>query len=142
MNNATRQANQADYQWLYELKVATMCDYVTAVYGWDDIEQKKFFDEGFRPEQITIITVDGVDAGMFELSRDDDGFFIKRIEVHPQYQGQSVGSTVIRDILTQASSAGESVRLMVFKINPAQNLYKRLGFKIVEETETHYLMKT
>jgi len=27
------------------------------------------------------------------------------------------------------------------KSNPAQNLYKRIGFKVYEETATHYLMK-
>ena len=29
----------------------------------------------------------------------------------------------------------------VFKINPARQLYSRLGFQIVDETETHYVMR-
>ena len=35
---------------------------------------------------------------------------------------------------------GEVLLSVVFKQNPAQNLYKRLGFEIVSETKTHYYM--
>ena len=31
--------------------------------------------------------------------------------------------------------------LQVFKDNPAFKLYKRLGFEVYEETETHYRME-
>jgi len=140
MEVAFRQANQTDYQWLYDLKVTSMRQYVEEVYGWDDIIQKKYFDEDFRPDDITIVVVEGSDAGMFELSRDSEGYFMKRIEVHPRYQGRGVGTKIIQEIIRQASSVEEDVRLMVFKVNPARNPYERLGFKVVEETKTHYKM--
>ena len=141
MKVGKRQALHADYRWLYELKSASMRTYIDAVYGWDEAVQEKYFKRTFHPEQITIVTVNGADAGMFVLDRDETGYFLKRIEVHPSFQGRGVGTAVIQEIIDKASFERENVRLMVFKINPAQGLYKRLGFKIVDETETHYEMK-
>jgi ribosomal protein S18 acetylase RimI-like enzyme len=125
---------------VYELKVASMRDYVDAVYGWDDAVQKVFFDKDFRPKDITIITANGLDAGMFEIENKDDGYFLRRIEVYPTFQNHGIGSKIIRDIMLQASSEDKKVSLLVFCINPAWKLYERLGFEIVEETDTHYRM--
>lgn len=140
MKVAHRQAKQSDYAWLYNLKVASMRDYVDAVYGWDETIQKDFFDKDFRPDKITIITADGSDAGMFEIDSDEDGYFLKRIEIHPTFQRCGIGSQVIGDILRMASVERKHVRLMVFRVNPARALYERLGFHIAQETETHYKM--
>lgn len=140
MKVAKRQACESDYQWLYELKVAAMHAYVDQIYGWNDAVQKEFFNSGFNPSNITVITLDGLDAGMFELTKDEGGYFLKRIEIHPSFHNKGIGSYIIQEILSQAASEGENVELTVFKINPAQNLYKRLGFEVVNETATHYKM--
>jgi hypothetical protein len=56
MKITTRLASQQDYQWLYDLKIASMRTYVEAVCGWDDAVQKDFFDKDFFPEAINIVT--------------------------------------------------------------------------------------
>ena len=140
MEVSTRQASQADFEWLYELKVASRRRYIEAVYGWDDDAQRKFFKDDFRPQGIEIITADGSDAGMFKVTQDKEGFFLERIEIHPKFQSRGVGSRIVQGILDEPLEKNKSVNLFVFKVNPARNLYERLGFRIVEETETHYRM--
>ena len=140
MEIAKRQACKSDYQWLYELKVAAMGGYIKQIFGWNAAVQKEFFDSDFRPNDITVITFDGLDAGMFELVKNTEGYFLKRIEILPSFQSKGVGSSIIREVLSRAAFKRENVYLMVFKINPAQKLYKRLGFEITKETETHYKM--
>ena len=44
-------------------------------------------------------------------------------------------------VLHEAAMRGLPTRLHVLKINPASVLYRRLGFSLVEETETHYIME-
>ena len=140
MSLEKRTATQADYAWLFELKKASMGGYIDEVYGWNDADQEVYFKRDFFPEEITIITIDGVDAGMHVVEKEERGYFLRRIEVHPDFQGRGIGSAVIQDILDRARSEEGRVRLMVFRINPAQQLYKRLGFEIVRETKTHYEM--
>lgn len=64
-----------------------------------------------------------------------------RIEVHPDSQDQGIGTAVMRQVLLEAGEAGKAVSLHVITINPGRRLYRRLGFKIVNESETRILMK-
>ena len=66
---------------------------------------------------------------------------MRTIEILPEYQNRGVGSAVIRDVLAQAQAEGLPVGLQVLKVNPARRLYERLGFNVVGETATHYLMR-
>ena len=114
MTIGKRAATQEDYSWLFELKTASMKEYVDEVYGWNDADQESYFNRDFFPDQITIVTVDEQDAGMFVLDKGEDMYFLRRIEIHPSFQNQGVGSRVIQEILDQAASAEVPVRLMVF----------------------------
>jgi hypothetical protein len=44
-------------------------------------------------------------------------------------------------VLEQARASHLPVSLRVLKVNPAQRLWRRLGFTVVGETETHWLME-
>jgi len=44
-------------------------------------------------------------------------------------------------ILAGADAAGRPVRLRCIRWNSALSLYRRAGFIIVDETETHFLME-
>lgn len=48
---------------------------------------------------------------------------------------------MIQVLLQEAFDQYLPVRLRVLKVNPARRLYERLGFKVVEEADTHYLME-
>jgi len=56
-------------------------------------------------------------------------------------QGKGIGSFYLEHITSIANSKNIPIFLQVFKSNPAQNLYKRYGFKTYDESLSHYLMK-
>ena len=136
-----RAAVPGDSEWLFAMKVATMRDYVTAVYGWDDAVQRRMFTERFNPARLRIVQVNGRDAGLLEVEENEDQFFLARIEVLPELQNRGIGSAVIRSILEDAEKRKKSVFLQVLRPNPARALYTRLGFCVCGETETLYKMK-
>lgn len=137
----TRGATPDDKDFLWKLKVASMRRYVEAVYGWDDAIQYGFFEKGFRPEGIQIIQCDERDVGMYELQEQEDSWFLSRIEMLPEFQGQGVGTAAMQQLISQASKTDKPLRLQVFRVNPAQKLYARLGFIKTGETETHIAME-
>ena len=137
-----RPALPSDQAWLFALKIATMRDYVAAVYGWDEEVQRRMFAEKFDPARLRIIQVDGRDAGLLEVEEKEDHLFLARIEVLPALQNQGIGSSVIRSLLAEGGRKKKAVLLQVLRPNPARRLYDRLGFAVSTETTTHYQMRT
>jgi ribosomal protein S18 acetylase RimI-like enzyme len=135
-----RPATDADYDFLYQLIVVCMKEYVTATWGWDEEYQRQHFAAHFNPSHSQIIVVDGQDAGRFALIDGGDSFFLSTIYIMPAFQNQGLGTAIIQDVISKAKSAGRPVRLQVLKVNPARRLYERLGFQTVEETINYYVM--
>jgi ribosomal-protein-alanine N-acetyltransferase len=62
--------------------------------------------------------------------------------IKQEYRNQGIGTKLINAIISEYQKCGiECLSLSVDKANRASNLYKRLGFEIVEEKETAWTMK-
>ena len=136
-----RSAKAQDYEFLYSLHVATMKEYVDKTWGWDDFAQKRFFKKGFEPDKLQIITLNNQDIGMISLEESPEDIFLRAIEISPQYQNQGIGTYIVQKLINNASQNNKAVVLYVLKVNPAQNLYARLGFTKIAQTDTHFIMK-
>jgi ribosomal protein S18 acetylase RimI-like enzyme len=136
-----RTARAEDYDFLYRLRRAAMKDYVARTWGWDENWQEEHFRRQFDPSVNQIITSQGRDVGVLSVSESDAEVFLRYIEVLPEFQRRGIGTIIIRAILEGAERKGKSVVLRVLKVNPARSLYECLGFSVVGETPTHYLMK-
>jgi ribosomal protein S18 acetylase RimI-like enzyme len=51
------------------------------------------------------------------------------------------GTQVLRRVLAEAGAAGQTVRLGVMKQDSALAFYRKLGFTVIVETQTHLFMK-
>ena len=137
-----RQAQDRDADFLYALHVATMKEYVDRTWGWDDGFQEAIFRKNHNPAEMQIITGNGQDIGMISVEERGKEFFLRTIAIHPTYQRQGLGTSIIQQIIADAARQMKSTSLRVLKVNPAKRLYERLGFRIIEETPTHYIMST
>ena len=141
MRYTLRQAAEEDYTYLYNLKVACLKEYVTAIYGWDEEYQQRHFAKNFEPETIHIIVVDSKDVGQLSVMGAEDEIFIGGIYITPEWQDRGIGTAVIEDVIAAAHESGRAVSLQVLRGNPARRLYERLGFQVYEETDTHYKLR-
>jgi len=82
-----------------------------------------------------IITVNDEKAGRLQLNVNDFGIRIINISLLPAFHGNGIGTKIIRDVIADADIKKKHVCLEVDKINPAFNLYKRLGFEIITQDE-------
>ncbi len=55
------------------------------------------------------------------------------------YRSQGLGTRMLQSILAQADARGVPTHLEFLKWNPVGTLYLRHGFKVVSETEIHFL---
>ncbi len=137
-----RPAVPEDREFLFELHRASMGRYVEELFGpWDDAVQWGFFDRWFRPEHTFVIRVGGEDVGVLAFEEREDDVYVTRIEVRPDRQGQGIGTAVLQRLLDQAHEAGKAVSLHVFEINPARELYRRLGFTTSSERDGRLFMR-
>ncbi len=135
-----RPAAPVDSNVLYSVHEAAMRDYVAETWGsWDEAEQRAFWREHWFPGR-EVIEVDGEMAGFLDVEDREDHVWVGNIELHPGFQGQGIGTAIVRDIQADAARCGHDVRLQVLKVNPARRLYQRLGFELTGETETHHQM--
>ena len=137
-----RHAVENDIDFLYALHVATMKAYVDKIWGWDDVFQESVFRKNYVPANIQIITLADTDIGMLSVEERVEDVFLRAIEIHPTYQQQGLGTTIIQHIINDAARKMKPVRLQVLKVNPAKKLYDRLGFSVIKDTKTHYIMMT
>ena len=137
-----RLAASEDRQFLFELHRASMGPYVEALFGpWEDAIQWEFFDRWFRPEDTLVVEVAGREVGVVGLQYGTDDMYVTRIEIHPDQQNRGIGTAVLRRVLAKAAKANRTVSLHVFGINPALELYRRLGFAAVTEEGDRILMR-
>jgi GNAT superfamily N-acetyltransferase len=141
MQISLRPATDEDYDFLWRLHRATMRAYVEKTWGWDEQWQAEYFHDHFDPTTRQVIECEGGPVGCVSVERREDCIFLAAIEIAPDYQGQGIGTKLIRALFNEADGRGVPVELRVLKVNPARRLYERLGFAMVGETETHYLMR-
>jgi ribosomal protein S18 acetylase RimI-like enzyme len=135
-----RQVLNDDGDFLYRLKSACLKEYVAAIWGWDEADQRCRFTASFDPADSQIVVVYGRDVGQLAVDTALEEVFLSGIYLLPAYQDQGLGSQVLSDLLSEARQRQLPVRLQVLAGNPARNLYERLGFRVIDRTDTHYIM--
>ena len=77
-------------------------------------------------------------VGCILVEQNEDGVIIDELYLDENYRNKKIGSTIIENI----KKDNNKVYLWVYKNNiNAVKLYKKLNFKIIEETGTRYYMK-
>ncbi len=132
-----RQITNNDLEFLWKLHNLALKDYVAQTWDWDEDWQRLDFTEKFNPADGKIIVVVGVDAGFWWTIERETETLLVSIRILPEFQNRGVGTKIIKNLLNESKNP---VRLQVLKVNPAHRLYERLGFKIFDETETHFKM--
>jgi ribosomal protein S18 acetylase RimI-like enzyme len=123
-----------------------------AITGWSEEKKATFcrmqFDaqsadyrKNYADASFDIIERDGVAAGRLLVWRSGKEILIVDISFQPEHRGAGIGTKLLRELQDEARAAGKSLTIHVERYNPALRLYKRLGFKIVEEQEVYLLME-
>ena len=123
-----RAATPTDSEFCFQLHKAAMGDYITAIWGWDEQRQRDFHARSFNPGRWQIITAAGTDIGMIDVEYRPAEIYLSRIEIHPSYQGDGIGTRLISALIDEARQNDQDLVLDVLTVNHrAQALYQRLG---------------
>ena len=78
--------------------------------------------------------------GSILVRKIDEGLLLDEIFIEKEYRNNGIGSSIIKNYVLDND---DNIYLWVYKDNiKAFNLYKKLGFKIKEETNSRYYMES
>lgn len=137
-----RPATEADFHFLYELHKSALGPYVEATWGWDEVFQRRWFEERLDPEANEVILVDGAPAGCLRIREEPDRIELDYIALLPERQRQGLGTRLIQEIQDRAAARDAPVRLSVLKANPSKALYERLGFHVTGDDDVRWFMSS
>ena len=132
-------ASIEDKAWLEHLRRDVYQELFRATFGgWDEVRHARQFNECWERGHISIINVDGTCVGMIQLFERPDAVEIGEIQIEPSHQSQGIGSRILKDLIDRAHQQRKKVILSVgLKNDRALQLYQRLGFQKVAQSETH-----
>lgn len=142
INYTLRNITEEDYDFIYDVKKDAYKKYVEQILGaWDETLQKDYFQKFINTykDKIYIIVYEGKNIGFYNDDILENGNYeIVNICILPKYRGKGIGTAILKDMLLKYSN--RDIEIQYFKQNPVGNLYKKLGFIQILETDTHYKM--
>ncbi len=116
-----RGARRHDEDFLFALHRDAMRAYVDATWGWDEEWQRAHFAANYAPERQAVVVHGGT--------------------MGPE-RNHGVGTAIINAVLMLARNSDRYVELRVLRCNPAQRLYARLGFRVIDDDGARLRMRT
>jgi ribosomal protein S18 acetylase RimI-like enzyme len=146
-----RPVGAEDYDFLVGLYTTTRIDEFAAI-PWSEQQREMFmrmqFDlqsrvyEGRYPDAAhQLILWNGERVGRTIVDRAVDEIRLVDIALLPEFRAKGIGGCLIRDLQNEAAENSKPVRLEVFRTNPAQRLYYRLGFRQTGTNSLHLEME-
>jgi GNAT superfamily N-acetyltransferase len=120
--------------------------------GWSDDAKRAFLSDQCRLQnthyrthywdaEFLIIEHDGEPVGRLYIFRGVNDHRIVDISLMPDVRGSGIGTGLLQAVQGEAASIGKTVSIHVEKFNPAQTLYRRLGFREAGEDGPYWLME-
>ncbi|WP_010139366.1 GNAT family N-acetyltransferase [Oceanicola sp. S124] len=118
---------------------------------WSEAQRQQFIQMQFSAQHAhyrqhypdalwLIIEAEGGAAGRLYLDYWPQELRIIDIALLPGARGRGYGGAILRDLQDEASAQGRRIGIHVEKSNRAQQLYRRLGFRPVEDKGVYELL--
>lgn len=136
-----RKAKKEDIKFLTFLRECSMKEHIEEA-GIKYIGSEQVERVLYEFEYAQVIEYKTEDIGLFKINNNSSPWYIIQIQILPEFQGRGIGDYILKTIIKDAKKLSKNIKLSVYKNNPALKLYKRNGFKIVEENEDSFIMNT
>lgn len=109
---------------------------ISRTIGWDE----ELHQQEPRPERYTMVYSNHNLIGFFSIREASDYLYIHTIQLVASFRGKGYGTTLLQHIENIARTKNlQRIHLSVFKENPTQRLYQKLGYKQIAQDE--YLIR-
>ncbi|MET9321291.1 GNAT family N-acetyltransferase [Streptomyces sp. NPDC003038] len=135
-----RAPREGDVEVLAELRAEVLRADLERLGRYDELGVRRRLRDSFSVEHSSVLVVGGQVVGCFTVRPDQGGLLLEHFYLAAEYQGQGIGSGVLRGVLERADAQGMTVRLNVLRGSAAQGLYERYGFVVEVQDEVDVFM--
>lgn len=140
-----RPVAESDEAFLLKAYASARADELAQV-PWSEAQREAFLKMQFDAQQLHyrthnpnathhIILLDTRAIGRLYVARREQEIRILDLTILPEYRNRGIGTLLIKDLMTEASSATKPLTIYVENYNPSYKLFKRLGFNKTEEDD-------
>ena len=133
-------AEEADFEFAFEAKRQALGPHVEARWGWDDLFQRELHRKRWSERPWSLIAFADEKVGTVSIARTATHIQFGEFYVLSRFQNQGIGTAVLQAVARGADADGLPIRLEYLKNNPVGSLYKRHGFVLVTENDSHYFL--
>lgn len=122
-------------------KLNTIMEYATDIEDEEKNKIIKYVNKHVKEDlkKYKIILTNSDIIGCLLVVNYEDGIMLDEIYLEEDYRNQGIGSKILKKLINE----NDIIYLWVYKNNgKAIKLYTKLNFKIVNETDTRYFMKS
>lgn len=148
---ALRPITPKDTPFLMEVYASTREAEMGRVPFWTDLMKKEFLNSQFKAQHehyqknyvgadFWVIEFENKTIGRLYLDWNFQGKGMRIIDISilPEYRNRGFGQAIFKDLMNRAADLGRPLTIHVEAFNPAKNLYTRLGFETINETNGVY----
>lgn len=131
----TEIAHIGDGDALADLRVLAMKESLEALGRFDEVRARIRFLDSFDPDATQKVLIDDELVGFYVVTEHSEHLYIDHLYVHPNHQGKSIGSTVLKSVIERARRINKPIKLGALKGSRSNLFYRSHGFVKVAEGE-------
>jgi GNAT superfamily N-acetyltransferase len=129
-----------DFGFAFEAKRDAIGPHVSARWGWDEAFQLEHHCKRWREKPWQLIVTQQQKVGTVSIDVQPTHLQFGEFYILQPFRRCGLGTRVLEHALELADRQHLETRLEYLKWNPVASLYARHGFRVVDETDVHYLL--
>jgi ribosomal protein S18 acetylase RimI-like enzyme len=147
-----RPETEADVPFLRRLYVSTRWEELAPIVDWSEAQKLAFLESQFGLQrrhylthfpaaEFSVLEQNDMPAGRIYIDRNASAVHVIDISLLPDCRRRGTGTALMQAVCAEARIAGKRATVAVEKFNPAQRLYRRLGFREIADTGAYWTME-
>ncbi len=140
-------AQPADVDALFTLIDESFAPLLGPAGQWNRDGERGIFRRSFKPDQDRVLrrtsnhAASSTIEGLWSVRRVSGGLVLLYAVLAPDWRNRGIGSWLLSTLMAEADVNGVPLELTVHRLNRARELYQRVGFQTVLETDTKLRMR-